>query len=84
MAIKPLEDFTQRIYSLELFIEIEDMYKTRTETLAAAKVLLQPFRRLRNVSNPFVCSVVCSYGQNVSHFSHHTTPKTEADLEFEG
>src|SRR5436190_5103864 len=39
MAIKPLENLAQRIYSLEIFIEIENMYKVGTEALAATKVL---------------------------------------------
>jgi hypothetical protein len=92
MAIRHLETIRPHIYNLEIFIEVEDMYQERDETLAAAQVLLRPFRRLRNVFSPWVRSVICSYhhGPNLLvaptlkiFFPDPMNPQTEADIGFE-
>ena len=87
MLIRQLETVRPHINSLEIFIEVHNMYKARDEILAAAQVLLRPFRRLQKVSNPCVRSVICSYENPALMvdivFPDPTGLKTQADLVFQ-
>jgi hypothetical protein len=89
--IARLETVRPHIRNLEISIWVEDMYMKRDEALAAVQVLLRPFRRLRNVSKPRVCSVVSSYRHseaaaaplNTVLFPDPMNQETEADLRLE-
>jgi hypothetical protein len=84
-----LKTVSPHIGKLEIFIEVKDMFKEQNRVLAAAQTLLQPFRQLRNVSNPSVQSVVNRHEHFVPPssvkvlFPNPSSEKTAADLEFE-
>jgi hypothetical protein len=88
-VIGRLETVRPHIRDLEIFIRTEDMSRKQDELLAAAQVLLRPFQRLRNVSNPRVRSVICFYDELhrtttvKTLFPTPTNEKTEADSVFE-
>jgi hypothetical protein len=80
-----LEMVRPHIRDLEISIWIEDLPSERDKSLAAAQAVLQPFQRLRSISNARVRSVVCSDYHNLRTvlFPNPNNLKTEADLEFE-